>query len=323
MQSDAAIAAFTSGHPECGVDTDQPAYRGGTNRVTFGRVGDRLIVFKYFVTPDRYANELACLRHIGPTGLVPEVLATSERLIVMSRLAGTGLHTVSPPDAPALSEQIGRALGRLGRLALPEPAASSGYSPARDFTAILWGRDVHAALRAYIDRSRNVLDVLPRDLVPFFGASLDLVESHADWVAAQRPILFHEDVHNLTVAGGRFVGFYDLEMCRLGTEAMQLGVALRLCAAGPLSWPRLLGGYERQTGRQLDPRDATAALAMHHFYHWIRICRWGLWDGSASAGDYRAAAITYAERHRGEMEFATRLTDGWREAFPGEASSPQ
>jgi len=111
----------------------------------------------------------------------------------------------------------------------------------------------------------------------------------------------------MTVAGDRFVGFYDLEMCRLGTEAMQLGVGLRLCAAGPLSWPQLLAGYGSQTGQRLEARDVSAALAMHHFYHWVRICRWGTWDGHPDAGGHRAAAADYVERHRGEMESGARI----------------
>lgn len=304
--SDAALHAFIRQHSDYQIDAAQPAYRGGTNRVTFGRLGERPVVFKYFVTADRFANELACLRHFAATGLVPEVLASEDRLIVMSRLAGDGLHAARPEQAITLSEQIGDALGRLASVPLREPGAEDAAVP--EFRAILWGPSVREALDAYLRRCRRILSILPDDGA-FYRESLNRIERLADRVANESPILFHEDVSNLTVHDGVFVGFYDLEMCRLGTASMQLGVALNLCVAGPLSWPRVWSGFTRRLGGTWSEEDSLAALAMHHFYHWIRICRWGLWDGDPQAQHHREPAIAYATRHRAQMHAAQRLVE--------------
>ncbi len=89
-------------------------------------------------------------------------------------------------------------------------------------------------------------------------------------------MLFHEDIFNMTVRHGEFQGFYDLEMCRQGTESMQLGVVVDLCEKGKLDWASIQSGYEAEVGRRLEKPELLSVLAMNHFYHWIRICRWGL-----------------------------------------------
>lgn len=100
-------------------------------------------------------------------------------------------------------------------------------------------------------------------------------------------MLFHEDIGNMKVDRDSFRGFYDLEMCRLGTEAMQLGVALYLCGPGKLSWAALRAGYETAVGYHLDEDILISILAMNHFYYWIRVCRWGHWDGNPEQQERR------------------------------------
>lgn len=70
---------------------------------------------------------------------------------------------------------------------------------------------------------------MPAYQTPFFTESLTFAEQQIRFIDQQPRILFHEDIPNLCIAQGRFQGFYDLEMGRVGTEALQLGVALDLC----------------------------------------------------------------------------------------------
>jgi hypothetical protein len=164
---------------------------------------------------------------------------------------------------------------------------------------------------AYLERCRRIHRGVPAYGGRFLARSLDLLEAQLVGFDGQRRVLFHEDVANLRTEGPAFRGFYDLEMCRLGTEAMQLGVALGLCGPAGLGWPALLGGYAAQTaaGRRGGPPlpAPLAVLAMHHLYHWQRICRWGEWDGDPSARPLRRAAEAAAGAHRRAMRAAYRV----------------
>ncbi|HEX2033596.1 MAG TPA: phosphotransferase [Chloroflexota bacterium] len=317
VEAEAAVAAFVAGRPEYSVDACQPANRGGTNRVIFGaRAGEpgEAVVFKYFVTPQRWRHELACLRHFGHTGLVPRVLeCVPPRLLVLSRLPGHDLDLAGLDAAQvgALSREIGAALAVLAGTPLPAQApGEDGYSVVRDFDPLLWGEDLRAVVARYAAACRGIQRRVPAYRQPFFAGSLDLLEAQVEGLDRQRRVLFHEDIANLRVEGARFRGFYDLEMCRLGTEAMQLGVALGLCGPGGLDWGELVAGYQAGTGTELTPGDMLAALAMEHFYHWTRICWWGRWSGEPGAVERWRAAEDGAAAHGRAMRRACRVVRG-------------
>jgi len=309
------VRAFIANHPDYVLDDVQPAYRGGTNCCTFGRCGQMPVVFKSFTDPPRWRNERACLHHFSPTGLVPDILAEEpDHLIVMTRLDGTdigGLGTSEIRTAAglrSLSHAMGAALGTLASLPLPPPP--SGYAVARDFSVIPWHHDVRAAIGHYTAIARRVQQSLPIYADAFFARSLARLEREADRVDRQPRCLFHEDISNARIAHATMVGFYDFEMCRLGTHAMQLGVAVGLCGPGKLDWPLLCAGFEQRTGRALTAVDLVSIVAMADLYAWIRICYWGWWDGEASNAHCMLVVAADAGYWRAHMEHAERTVLG-------------
>ena len=306
-RSIAVIGELSREHPGYSIEALQPNYRGGTNLITMGLCGAEPIVFKYFEAPDRYRNELFCLNHFAATGWVPRVLhVIPDKLIAMSRLPSDdrGLHQLSANEVAPLSNEIGAALACLAKV--PLHRTDGGYWPVTDFTAILWGRSPRESINVYLERCRRIHAGMPEYATPLFTASLRLIETQLDAIAAQPEILWHEDIGNLAVNHGRLTGFYDLEMCRGGTEAMQLGVAIRLCLIG-LSWPALLRGYESKIGHPLSPSDLLSVLAMHHFYCWIRVCHWGWWDGDPANQERRTTALELVQWAGDEMRAGCRL----------------
>ena len=274
LEAEHVIATFVRENREFTVDRDQPAYRGGTNCIALGSYGPQPVVYKYFRTEDRWRNEWACLAHFEKTGLVPRVLVTQHRLIVMTRLPGSDLDLTgcSPAEVAELSIRFGAALATLA--AMPLPVGNATYSPLSDFRVIHWHTDLRTVLLDYLDIARRAPELIELYRQPFYARSLWLVESQVDTIAGHRQMLFHEDVFNARSEGARFIGFYDLEMCRLGTEYMQLGVATRLCGPQMLSWSHMVGGFEASQGKVFDEEDFTAILAMGHFYSLQRVF-WG------------------------------------------------
>jgi hypothetical protein len=307
-----AVERYVAIHPGYTIDAEQPEFRGGTNRVILGLRNGQPIVFKYFVTTDRWLTEYACLRHFQPAGIVPQVIdAVPERLIVMERIEGSdGLGgveegTLSAAQVQDLGRQVGRALGKI--TATPLPTTADGYSPVRDFTGLRWSVRLDEVVHWYVASGRRVQKAIPAYAAPLCDGSLALLASQAERLAHDRQILFHEDIWNLRVDGDRFLAFYDLEMCRVGTEAMQLGVAVELCGPGRLDWGDLQHGFEAEVGRALSENDLLAVLAMNHFYHWIRACRWGHWDGDPADTEHLRSTTTDAEHHIARMIAACRV----------------
>jgi len=331
-QSNAALETFVTKNPKFSIDATQSQYRGGTNFITFGHYDQQPVVFKFFVRNYRWQNEYFCLRHFAKTGYVPYILAVvPNRLIVMTRLPGHNFGGValtkqlSPDQRKQVGYEIGQALAVFVQTPLPEAGicfdfnkegeieTQRGYSPVSDFKCIEWGEDLREVLKRYLLLCRGVQEVIDAYQTLFYTESLMLVESQIDVIDKQPHILFHEDISNLNIYEGAFQGFYDFEMCRLGTEAMQLGVAVRLCSPdwlddGWLHWGSLIEGYQSTTGRELGCEDYLSILAMSHFYHHIRVCQWGMWDGGS--GHMRASADD-AEVHLGGMREACEILKDW------------
>jgi hypothetical protein len=314
-RAEAEVRAFIAHHPDYLLDEVQPAYRGGTNCCTFGRCGQVPVVFKSFTVPARWRNERACLSFFAPTGLVPGLIAEeADRLIVMTRLGGIdigGLGTSAIRTASglrSLSHDFGVALGTLASMPVAPPP--SGYDVARDFAVIPWHHDLRAAIGRYTATARRVQRSLPIYADAFFARSLDRLEREADRVDRQPRCLFHEDIGNTRIAEVTMVGFYDFEMCRLGTHAMQLGVAVGQCGTGKLDWAPLRAGFEQRTGRALAADDLVSVVAMADLYAWIRICYWGWWDGEATNAHCMWAVAADAGYWRAYLEHAERTVLG-------------
>lgn len=310
-RSDACIAEFIAANLGYAVDAVQPQGRGGTNLVTFGSFRGQPVVYKHYYDNGRWANELFCLKHFAHTKLVPRVLdAVDNTLIVMTRLPGQDIMAtlaeakLAPEQIDELSAGIGRAIGQL--VLVPLPPIGPGYSPIRDYHAIKWNPDLSETVAWYLTAGRRAIEAAEAYRVPCFSESLTLLERELPIISGRRRVLFHEDISNQRVENGVFRGFYDLEMCRLGTEEMQLGVAVDLCEPGKLDWDRLISGYEEATHRTLSADLYLAVLAMEHFYHLIRICRWGDWDGGPGNASGKNESVAESTEHLSRMREACR-----------------
>ena len=282
------VEEFVRGNPEYVLDADQPAGvrdqldGGGTNFVLWGRHGCAPVVFKYFHPQwgaPRWRNERACLEHFAATGVVPKVLAVvPETLIVTSCLPGTFIGDeatsgeLTRAEVDRLGHELGAAVGKLVNLPLPEDGI--GYSIVRDYELLPWNTDLRRAVKFYVDLCRQDQRSKESGVDPFYNESLSLVGSQLGSIARQSRLIYHEDLHCHSYRG-KFQGFFDLEMARLGTDLMQLERVFRWCSPNGLSWPNVLAGYQTETGRTVEGEDYTFMLAMAVFYYHIRIVRWG------------------------------------------------
>ena len=89
----------------------------------------------------------------------------------------------------------------------------------------------------------------------FWEEKLDFIESELDAIFAQPRILYHQDIGNSHVHNGKFTGFFDLEMCRVGTAAMQLGIATCLFQPHGKGWDAFSEGWEAGTAIHLTPKE--------------------------------------------------------------------
>lgn len=276
LESDRRLQALVDADSRFTVDEEQPMYRGGTHYVTFGSFRGRPSVYKYFVSVPRWRNESACLDHLRSTGLVPSVYwEEPEKLIVMERLPGQDvgerLAEVKRRAAgiEALSLSVGQALGHLATV--PPPIRNGSYNPLTDFVDWGWNAGIESITRGVREAGSRIVAEIEYYSSPVFRESLARIEERWPEIAEEGPMLFHEDISNLRVDGDRFVGLYDLELCRGGTPSMQLGAALSLCGNGRLSWRRLVAGFEEASASPFGEERYASALAMHDLSRWIRI----------------------------------------------------
>ncbi|MEM7125570.1 MAG: hypothetical protein AAF702_04545 [Chloroflexota bacterium] len=290
-QSELTLTEFCNEHPAYSIDADQPEYRGGTNLITFGHRRteegqQQPIVFKYFIRTYRFSQEYFCLHHFADTGHVPKILAAvPDRLIVMTRYPASGIEAeqLNLVERKAVSSEMGKAVADWVRWPLPN--AENWPTPQTEFEQLQWRTDMGEIIGHVLSLCRQIQAVVPSYQTPFYSEALALTEQHVDFIDQQPRVLFHEDFANLSVHQGHFLGFYDLEMVRIGTEAMQLGCALEL--VNPqwidsewLVWADFIQAFQETTRRTLDEADFLAILAMNHFYYHIRLCRWGKWNGN-------------------------------------------
>lgn len=271
-EANQVVKAFTLEHSEFDVYKEQPNYRGGTNCISFGTLDGEEIVYKYFCTEGRYQHELACLKHFAHIGLIPKILHTEHRLIVMTRLPGASIsRTLSDPtltdkERSQISQSFGNGVGQLTMIPLPEQ--NEGYSILTDMDInVPWGLDLKQVIHRYLQFSYQALKSVPAYTDSLFAESTHFLEAQTESVTEAKKILYHEDIGNTMVNRTELVGFFDLEMCRFGSEHMQIGLMLETGTNNRLNWHSVLEGYQTTVGRTLNDDDLYASLAMCHFYH--------------------------------------------------------
>jgi hypothetical protein len=299
---DAFLAAH-GGYTREGVA--QPG-QGATNRVMFARRDGRLVVFKVFCTVERKQREGLGLRHWGPTGMVPELIDDAEpRMIVMGHVPGEYLAEVRRAEGDAAWREacgdVGRAIGRLTRV--PLSAADRAEFESRFYEGL---GPLEAYLGRIIELGRGVHSRDADFADAFWGRSLAFIQGQLANLFRRPRVLYHQDVGNLHVRSGRFAGFFDLEMCRVGCDMMQLASAIGLVEGEPAAWARFREGWQAATGAALTAEDLAAADAGHQLLCWREITRYMSYDGTPGTG-YAWASPADPARYRKQIESVRRI----------------
>jgi hypothetical protein len=302
------VDAYIAAHPDYTRQGVPQPGQGATNRVVFGRCGGETVVFKIFCERERKQREVFAFRHWQPTGLIPALIADpDETMIVMSYVPGVHLHASRRADAPSVFDQAcyetGQAIGTLTRA--PLSAAERA-----DFESRFYGE--LGPLEAYVERMvelSRAIQASDADFYdPFWRDNLDLIESQLPYLYAQPRGLYHQDVSNLHVQNGRFCGFYDLEMCRVGCAAMQLASGLGMMDGDPAVWLPFRAGWEAATGATLSAEQRQATLAAYSVLQWREISRYLSYDGTPGTG-YAWASPADPVRYRANLQTAQTLLD--------------
>lgn len=280
----AAVDAFIAEHPgytRAGVD--QPK-QGATNRVVFGRRGDEQIVFKVFCEAERKKRECCAYRHWSGTGLVPRLLADVEPdMIVMTHIPGANLGWLrSVTDDREWFEacsQMGRAVASL--MSVPMSAKSRMEFEFRFYGGL---GSLEAYLGKTMELARSVQRLDPDFRDDYWAESLDFVDRQLPIIFAQPRALYHQDPANHGIEGGRFSGFFDLEMCRVGGSAMQLAYCTGMLHGTKEGWRHFCAGWEAVKGVTLGSDDCNAIAGAVHLLSWRVITRYMSYDGTPGSG---------------------------------------
>ena len=280
----AKVDAFIAENPDYTREGVEQPGQGATNRVLFLRRRGELVVFKFFCHAERKERESFAFRHWGKTGLLPALIwDAGPRVIVMSHLPGTNLPASREIDGEEAwreaCREVGKAIGSLTRVPLSdtdradfEPRFYEGLGP------------LEAYLGRVIELGRSIHALDPDFSGKFWGENLDFIESQLGTIYAQPRILYQQDIGNLNVQQGRFIGFYDLEMCRVGCAAMQLASALGMLHGSAEGYELLREGWEAATGASLSIEERGAAAACQHLLCWREISRYLSYDGTPGTG---------------------------------------
>ena len=302
------VDAFIADRPEyTRQDVEQPA-QGSTNCGVYARRGENLVVFKVFCEEARKARESFAFRHWGKTGLIPELIWDADpEMLVMSYVPGTYLHQARRLDGEATWPQACRATGRAIATLTRVPMGSACRA---DFERRFYGE--LGALEAYLGRildlgrSINALDPDFRD--SFWRENLDFIEARLAGIFSQPRVLYHQDVGNLHVQHGRFMGFFDLEMCRVGCTAMQMASSLGMFVEEPGAWELFCEGWTSETGTSLGPEERAAVVAASYLLGWREISRYLSYDATSGTG-YSWASSADPVRYRKFAKKVTRMLD--------------
>ena len=278
------VDAFIAEHPGYTRDGVEQPGQGSTNQVVFARCGEELLVFKVFCETERKERECFGLRHWQETGLVPKLLWDADpSMIVMSYIPGIYLSTARELDGDVVwrkaCRESGRALGLLNRV--PLDTADRASFESRFYKGL---GSLEAYLKRILELGRSIHARDPDFRDDFWGESLDFIDAQLDGILSQPRVMYHQDAANFHVQQGNFMGFFDLEMCRVGCAAMQLASSPAVFDGDKETWEVFRQGWEAATNKLLDPEDLKAAPAAQQLLCWRVICRYMSYDGTPGTG---------------------------------------
>jgi len=300
------IGAFIAENPEYSRQGVEQPGQGATNWVVYACRGNERVVFKVFCDAERKDRECFALRHWAETGLVAELIRDVDaRTIVMSYIPGEYLPQSRELHGettwrPACRE-VGKAIGTLARVPLSTADRDDFESRHYEGLGVL-----EAYLGRIIELGRSVQAKDPDFQDGHWKRNLDFIESQLGTIYSQPRILYHQDVGNLHVQDGRFMGFFDLEMCVVGCEAMQLASSLGMLGGDKVGWQHFREGWETATGAPLSHEDRCAAAAAQHLLCWREICRYLSYDGTPGTG-FHWASPADPVRYRESIESAASM----------------
>lgn len=297
------VEQFIQKHPQYRVDANQSGSQSVTNYVIFGHridyQGEARVIFKYFCRDERKQREIFALRHFANTGLVPQLLEDEgARLIVVSHIPGAFLPR--PEDNLAAFHGVDRQLMgyTLGEATAKLISTPLGAQVATEFESRFYdGETLPAYFQNILQASWAIHQRVDCYKDERFGRSLALIEESLPFMLAQPRLLYHQDALNMHFVGSRFRGFFDLEMCRVGNVAMQIGSLWTVIASYDV-WEPFAQGFASATGHTLTPPEVAASRAFAHFMLWRSISDYGDWQGEPLPDDQMGAALAQADGYR-------------------------
>ena len=291
----AKVDAFIAEHAEYTREGLKQSVKGNTNQVVFAYRGDEPVVFKVFCTDERKERECFALRHWHTTGLVPDLIWDADpNMIIMSHVPGTFLGRGDVTDAEVVAGcfETGKAFGTLANVPWSQADQAILDSP-------LCGAWAHfdEEFEVVMKRSRETHVKNPVFSNDFWKESLEFMDVQGDTLLSQPRFLCHQDAVHFHFESGHFMGFFDLEMCFVGGEAMQLGFILRsldgVWRNSKKRWLSFRKGWETATHRTLNQADLQAAVAAH---------QWRCWDQITGLDDEK-----YMMEYRNRIESISRM----------------
>ncbi|MDP6041780.1 MAG: hypothetical protein QGG64_24750 [Candidatus Latescibacteria bacterium] len=287
-ESLAKVDAFIATHPEYTREgVDQPR-QGNTNYILFSHRNNELVVFKVFVEDERKARECFAIRHWQDTGIVPRLICdVNDEMIVMSHVSGRGWRSydLSEEEKRETYVAFGKAFGTLTNVPLSKEDRTF-------FESNFHGESntVEAYLGRTVELGRKIQSRDPDFADNFWKKNLDFIEAQFDTLFSQPRILYNQDPGNHVLAPKRFMGFFDLEMCYVGCEAMQLGSMLNMLDGNKDAWQAIRQGFETEAKKSLTPEDLKAIAAMYHLLCWRVISRYMTYDGTGTGQEWTSPA---------------------------------
>jgi hypothetical protein len=237
-----------------------------------------------FCETERKQRESFAFRHWQQTGLIPKLIwDADESMIVMSYVPGVHLYRARQEEGETAwreaCRQTGRAVAALTKVRL-------SATDRVDFESRFYGGlgRLEAYLGRILDLGRSIQAQDPGFQDVFWQDNLDSMDAELDAILSQPRLLYHQDVGNLHIQQGRFVGFYDLEMCRVGCAAMQLAASLGMLKGSKTAWHLFRKGWEEVTEQFLGADDLRAVAAAKHLLCWREISRYLSYDGRPGTG---------------------------------------
>lgn len=296
-----AVERFIQGNPHYTINADQSGSASVTNYVVFGRRGEQPVVFKYFCQDERKEREVFALRHFAEAGVAPQLIEEyDQRLIVVSWIPGGWMPDLTDKTFDANARTLaGRTLGQATAKLVCTPLSTAA---AQTFESRFYdGEKLTDYLQNILQASWSIHRQVACYSDPVFAQSLANIEANLPYILNQPRLLYHQDAMNVHFADSQCSGFFDLEMCRVGTEAMQIGSLWRIIATYGV-WNVFAQGFADVTGRTLGPEDFAACRAFAHFLVWRYISDYGDWHGEPRSDAEMAAEVERAVRHRSEIE---------------------